>query len=86
MFVRNNRSKLSTFAYGVFLMLRQKEKWFINFLFIIFQKCMSVGPYRMIESAVNTKLYINSKILRAVYLDSFSDFLTLILISTRSTS
>ena len=25
---------------------------------------------------MNTKLYINSKILRAVYLDSFSDFLT----------
>ena len=41
---------------------------------------------RFIQNAVNTKLYINSKILRAVYLDSFSDFLTLILISTRSTS
>ena len=41
---------------------------------------------RSIQNAVNTKLYINSKILRAVYLDSFSDFLTLILISTRSTS
>ena len=46
---------------------------------------MSVGPYRVIESAVNKKLYINSKMLRVVYLDSFSDFLTLILISTRST-
>ena len=66
MFIRNNRSKLTTFAYGVFLMLRQKEKWFINFcfFFIIFQKSMSVGSYRMIESAVNTKLYINSKIIK----------------------
>ena len=56
MFIRNNRSKLTTFACGVFLMLRQKEKWFINFcffFFIIFQKSMSVGSYRMIESAVN---------------------------------
>ena len=46
---------------------------------------MSVGLDRMIESAVNKKLYINSKMLRIVYLDSISDFLTLILISTRST-
>ena len=66
MFIRNNRSKLTTFAYGFFLMLRQKEKLFINFwfFFIIFQKSMSVGSYRMIESAVNTKLYINSKIIK----------------------
>ena len=64
-------------------MLGQKKKWFIYlFIFIIFQKSLSVGP----QNAVNTKLYIDSKILRAVYLDSFSDFLTLILISTRSTS
>ena len=41
---------------------------------------------RSIQNAANTKLYINSKILRVVYLDSFCDFLTLILISTRSTS
>ena len=50
MFIRNKRSKLTTFAYGTFSMFCQKEKWFINFLFIIFQKCMSVGQYRMIES------------------------------------
>ena len=41
---------------------------------------------RSIQNAVNTKLYINSKIIRAVYLYSFSDIPTLILISTRSTS
>ena len=41
---------------------------------------------RSIKNAVNTRLYINRKVLRAVYLDSFSDFLTLIFISTRSTS
>ena len=66
MFIRNNRSKLTTFANGVFLVLRQKGKWFINFFFffIIFQKSMSVGSYRMIESAVNTKLNINSKIIK----------------------
>ena len=38
------------------------------------------------QNAVNMKLYINSKMLRAVYLDSFSGFLTLILLSIRSTS
>ena len=41
---------------------------------------------RSIQNAANTKLYINSKILRVVYIDSFCDFLTLIVISTRSTS
>ena len=41
---------------------------------------------RSIKNAVNRRLYINGKVLRAVYLDSFSDFLTLIFISTRSTS
>ena len=36
MFIRNNRSKLTTFAYGVFLMLRQKEKWFLIFVFFFY--------------------------------------------------
>ena len=38
---------------------------------------------RSIQNAVNTKLYINSKILRAVYLYSLPDIPTLILISTK---
>ena len=41
---------------------------------------------RSIQNAVNTKLYMNSKILRAVYLYSLPDIPTLILISTRSAS
>ena len=66
-------------------MLGQKKKWFI-YLFIFFYHFPKEYVGRSIQNAVNTKLYIDSKILRAVYLDSFSDFLTLILISTRSTS
>ena len=66
---------------GFFNVAPKKERFF--FFFYHFPK-EYVG--RSIQNAVNTKLYINSKILRAVYLDSFSDFLTLILISTRSTS
>ena len=65
-------------------MLRQKKKWFIYLFF--FYHFPKEYVSRSIQNAVNTKLYINSKILRAVYLDSFSDFLTLVLISTRSTS
>ena len=66
---------------GFFNVAQKKEMFF----FYHFPK-EYIG--RSIQNAVhvNTKLYINSKILRAVYLDSFSDFLTLILISTRSTS
>ena len=79
MFIRNNRGKLTTFAYEVFNVAPKKEMFF----FYHFPKEF-VG--RSIQNAVNTKLYINSKILRAVYLCSFSDFPTLILISTRSTS
>ena len=70
MFIRNNRGKLTTFAYGIFFFYHFPKEY--------------VG--RSIQNAVNTKLYINSKILRAVYLYSFSDFPTLILISARSTS
>ena len=65
--------------YGVFNVAPNKEMFF----FYHFPK-EYVG--RSIQNAVNTKLYVNSKILRAVYLYSFSDFPTLILISTRSTS
>ena len=79
MFIRNNRGKLTTFAYGIFNVAPKKT----GFFFYHFPK-EYVG--RSIQNAVNTKLYINSKILRAVYLYSFSDFPTLILISTRSTS
>ena len=66
-----------------FFNVAPKKEMFFFFFFYHFPK-EYVG--RSIQNAVNTKLYINSKILRAVYLDSFSDFLTLILISTRSTS
>ena len=78
--IRNNRGKLTTFAYEIFNVAPKKKKLFF---FYHFPK-EYVG--RSIQNAVNTKLYINSKILRAVYLYSFSDFPTLILISTRSTS
>ena len=66
-----------------FFNVAPKKEMAMGFFFYHFPK-EYVG--RSIQNAVNTKLYINSKILRAVYLDSFSDFLTLILISTRSTS
>ena len=65
---------------GFFNVVPKKE---MCFFFYHFPK-EYVG--RSIQNAVNTKLSINSKILRVVYLDSFCDFLTLILISTRSTS
>ena len=65
MFIRNNRSKLNTFAYGVFNVAPKKEMFFIYH----FPK-EYVG--RSIQNAVNTKLYINSKILRAVYLYSYT--------------
>ena len=67
----------------VFFNVAQKKKGLFIYFFYHFPK-EYVG--RSIQNAVNTKLYINSKTLTAVYLDSFSDFLTLILISTRSTS
>ena len=56
------------------------------YLFILFNHFPKEYVGRSIQNAANTKLYINSKILRVVYLDSFCDFLTLIVISTRSTS
>ena len=70
---------------GIFNVAPTKEMvyLFIYFFFYHFAK-EYVG--RSIQNAVNTKLYINSKILRVVYLYGFSDFPTLILISTRSTS
>ena len=80
MLIRNNRGKLTTFAYGVSQCCAKKRN---VFFFCHFPK-EYVG--RSIQNAVNTKLYISSKILRAVYLYSFSDFPALILISTRSTS
>ena len=64
-----------------FLNVAPKKKCF--FFFYHFPK-EYVG--RSIQKAVNTKLYVNSKMLRAGYLYSFSDFPTLILISTTSTS
>ena len=64
-------------------MLSQKKNGlFIYFFYHLPKECVG----RSIKNAVNTRLYINRKVLRAVYLDSFSDFLTLIFISTRSTS
>ena len=65
MFIRNNRSKLTTFAYGVFLMLRQKEKWFINFSFFYHFPKEYVG--RVIQNdriCCEHELYINSKIIK----------------------
>ena len=79
MFIRKNRGKLTTFAYGIFNVAPKKKVFFLPF-----SKRVYVG--RFIQNAVNTKLYINSKILRAVYLYNFCDFPTLILISARSTS
>ena len=84
MFIRNNCSKLTTFAYGVSCAKKREMVYLFIYLFIYHFPKEYVGW--SIQNAVNTKLYINSKILRAVYLDSFSDFLTLILFSTRSTS
>ena len=80
MFIRNNGSKLTTFAYGIFQCCAKKRN---VFFFYHFPK--EFGG-RSKQNAVNMKLYINSKMLRAVYLDSFSGFLTLILLSIRSTS
>ena len=65
---------------GFFNVAPKKEMVYLFFFFYHFPK-EYVG--RSIQNAVNTKLCINSKILRAVYLDSFSDFPTLILISIR---
>ena len=48
MFIRNNRGKLTSFAYGVFNVAPNKEMLFLIFFFTIFQKSMSVGPYRML--------------------------------------
>ena len=68
---------------GFFNVAPKKE---MVYLFIFFYHFPKEYVGRSIQNAVNTKLDINSKILMAVYLDSFSDFQTLILISTRSTS
>ena len=69
---------------GFFNVLPKKEMVYFFFFFFYHFPKEYVG--RSIQNAANTKLYINSKILRVVYLDRFCDFLTLILISTRSTS
>ena len=70
---------------GIFNVAPTKEMVYL-FIFFFFYHFAKEYVGRSIQNAVNTKLYINSKILRAVYLYSFSDFPTLILISTRSTS
>ena len=51
MFIRNNRSKLTTFAYGVFFMLRQNN----NVFFLSYSKrvCRSVHT----ECCEHRKLY-----------------------------